>query len=106
MNFLADEGIDLQIVSLLREEEHNVIYVAELTPGISDKSVLELANTDQRKLLTAEKDFGELVFRQGLLTNGVILTRLSGLAPESKARILAETIADYADDLAPETLQS
>jgi predicted DNA-binding protein len=53
--------------------------------------------------LTADKDFGELVFRQKLLTKGVILTRLSGLTPESKARILIEVIEEHAEDLSAET---
>jgi len=34
--------------------------------------------------LTADKDFGELVFRQGLLHSGVVLIRLAGLEAESK----------------------
>lgn len=103
MKLLADEGVDRQVVEILRETGHDVVYVAELNPGISDENVLELANTEQRKLLTADKDFGELVFRQRLLTNGVILIRLSGLKPESKAQILVGAIEEHTKDLSPET---
>ncbi|CAN5843420.1 hypothetical protein BH23ACT11_BH23ACT11_06520 [soil metagenome] len=103
MNLLADEGIDRQIVETLREAGHDVIYVADLDPGIADENVLELANAEQRSLLTADKDFGELVFRQRLLSNGVILTRLSGLTPENKARILVKTIEEHTEDLSSET---
>lgn len=103
MKLLADEGVDRQVVEILRETGHDVVYVAELDPGISDEDVLELAKTEQRKLLTSDKDFGELVFRQKLLTNGVILTRLSGLTPDSKAQILVGAIEEHAEDLSPET---
>lgn len=103
MKFLADEGVDRQVVELLRETGHDVLYVAELDPGISDENVLEIANDEQRKLLTADKDFGELVYRQKLLMNGVILSRLSGLTPESKARTLIKAIENHAEDLSPET---
>lgn len=79
MKLLADEGVDRQIVALIRDEGHDVAYVLEMEPGISDEAVLDLANREARILLTADKDFGELVFRQGLLAPGVILIRLSAL---------------------------
>ena len=37
--------------------------------------------------MTADKDFGELVFRQGLVHSGVILLRLAGLPNATKATI-------------------
>jgi predicted nuclease of predicted toxin-antitoxin system len=96
VNLLADEGVDRQIVARLRDEGHSVLYVAEMESGISDEAVLDLANREDRALLTADKDFGELVFRQGLLTrSGVILIRLTGLTPEDKARIVAFTIEEH-----------
>lgn len=103
MNLLADEGMDRQVVSRLRENGHDVVYVAELDPGISDEAVMERANREQRKLLTADKDFGELVFRQRLFTNGVILVRLSGLTPENKARLLVAAVEAHVADLSPGT---
>jgi len=35
MNVFADESIDRPIVDQLRQDGHNVIYVAELAPSIS-----------------------------------------------------------------------
>ena len=40
MNFLADEGVDRQIVDRLRLDGHRVAYVAEISPGIADEVVL------------------------------------------------------------------
>ena len=40
MNFVADEGIDRQIVERLRQEDYEVLYIAEMEPGISDEQVL------------------------------------------------------------------
>lgn len=71
MNFLADEG-----VVRLRDEGHAVIYVAEMEPGTSDDAVLNVANRESAVLVTADKDFGEIVFRQGRSSSGVILIRL------------------------------
>ena len=104
MNLLADEGVDGQIVTGLREEGHTVLYVAEMEAGISDEIVLDMANSEDRILLTADKDFGELAFRQSLLTgSGVVLIRLAGLTAEEKARIVASTLKEYAAELAPGT---
>lgn len=44
MNFVADESVDGAIVKRLRQDGHQVSYVAEMEPGISDEVVLGLAN--------------------------------------------------------------
>ncbi len=40
MTFLADEGVDRQIVERLRVDGHQVAYVAEMFPGIMDEVVV------------------------------------------------------------------
>jgi predicted nuclease of predicted toxin-antitoxin system len=72
VNLLADESVDAPIVWLLREAGHTVHYIAEMKPGVSDAVVLDHANREACPLITADKDFGELVFRQRLLTHGVV----------------------------------
>jgi predicted nuclease of predicted toxin-antitoxin system len=99
VNFLADESIDRQIVDRLRQDGHAVRYVAEMEPGISDDIVLDLAHQEADVLLTADKDFGELVFRQGRLTSGILLVRLAGLSPARKAEILAAAISQHGTEL-------
>ena len=50
-------------------------------------------------LITADKDFGELVFRRRQASTGVLLLRLSGLRPLSKAAVVAEVIQAYGQQL-------
>lgn len=64
MNLLIDESVDRQVVEKLRLEGHDVVYVSDLDPGISDDVVLSTANKMRALLVTADKDFGELVFRR------------------------------------------
>ncbi len=85
MRLLADEGVDAPIVHRLRAEGWRVEYVAEMEPGLKDPQVLALARERGALLLTTDKDFGELVFRQGLVPGGVLLLRLEGLNHEEKA---------------------
>ena len=86
MNLLCDEGVDRPIVSYLREQGHSIFYVAELEPGVDDQFVLSKSAELNAPLVTTDKDFGELVFRQKLTSAGVILLRLAGLTPDAKQR--------------------
>ena len=99
MNLVANEGVDRPVVEHLRQDGHDVVYVAELSPSITDEEILQLANARSAVLLTADKDFGELVFRQGLVHSGVVLLRLAGLANRTKAEIVAEVCRDRTADL-------
>lgn len=99
MNFLADENIDGPIVKLLRTAGHKVLYVAEIDPAIDDDQILTRANQEGSLLVTGDKDFGELVFRQKRISTGVILVRLEGLSPKKKADIVADAIGKHAQEL-------
>ena len=95
MNLIADEGVDRQVVERLRRDGHQVLYIAESEPGITDELVLERANEKDALLLTADKDFGELVFREGRLSSGgVVLIRLAGLTAEGKAEVVSEAFRE------------
>ena len=99
MNLVADESVDQPIVARLRSDGHQVHYVAEMSPSIDDGAVMELANRNESLLLTGDKDFGELVFRQRKVTLGVMLLRLAGLSPALKARLVSEAIAAHAQEM-------
>ena len=66
-----------------------------MAPGISDNVVLETANREGVLLLTADKDFGELVFRFRRLSSGVMLVRLYGLLPAKKAEIVVSVLKKH-----------
>jgi len=99
VDLVADENVDAPIVAALRVAGHNVVYVRDLAPGIDDARVLEMANSHDALLLTSDKDFGELVFRQGLIHAGVILYRLAGLAGERKAAVLLSVVQTHGEAL-------
>jgi predicted nuclease of predicted toxin-antitoxin system len=93
VTFLADEGVDRQIVDRLHLDGHQVAYVAEMSPGITDEAVLLESRGSASVLITADKDFGELVFRQRKASTGVLLIRLSGLTPLGKAALASEALS-------------
>ena len=99
MNFVVDESVDRQIVEQLRDDGHSLWYVAEMAPSISDDEVLGIANNESAPLITLDKDFGELVFRQNLVSFGVVLIRLAGLHADSKAKTVSIAIANHQDEI-------
>ena len=99
MNIVADENIELQIIERLRADGHSVKSVAEFEPGIDDEVVLRESRETNANLLTADKDFGELVFRQGLVHSGVVLIRLAGVVPETKADIVSDVFVHHTPEL-------
>jgi predicted nuclease of predicted toxin-antitoxin system len=100
VRLLADEGVDVAIVARLRSDGHDVVHVAELAPGLADEAVLDRANADGRILVTADKDFGELVFRLRRVAFGVLLVRLPGLTSPTRAGIVSQAIDDHGAEMA------
>ncbi len=99
MIFIADEGVDRQIVERIRQDGHQVVYVAEMSPGIVDDLVLRQSRDTASILITPDKDFGELVFRQGQASAGILLIRLSGLSPAQKALTVSAAIREHGNEL-------
>jgi predicted nuclease of predicted toxin-antitoxin system len=99
MKILADESVEKGVVQRLRRDGHDVNYVAELSPGIMDEEVLALASAESTLLLTADKDFGELIFRQRFIKRGIVLYRLAGLSSPEKAETISLTITEHGAEL-------
>ncbi len=91
MNFIADESVDQPIVDYLRKNNYTVISIAEMEPGLSDNQVFNVANENNAILITADNDFGEIVYQQNAIPFGVIFIRLSGLSSNKKNSIVYDT---------------
>ena len=98
MRFLANENIPGEAVTALRAGGHDVAWVRSDAPGSSDREVLARAMSENRVLLTFDKDFGELAWRAGLpITCEVILFRLPMPLPGMVGRALAEIVTGRDD---------
>lgn len=97
MRLLADEGVHQGVVAALGQAEYAVTYIADTMPGATDKEVLCKADELAAVLITSDKDFGELVFRQKLTHRGVILLRLSGLPLAEQVDVVLELLRTYPD---------
>ena len=99
MTFLADESVDKQIIDRLRDDGSDVFSIAEEHPGISDEEVLQLAADQEAILITADKDFGDLVYQQMRANSGVVLLRIAGLSQDEKCAVVSRTINKHVSKL-------
>lgn len=97
MRWLADECVAARLVNRLREDGHDVLYVAEIAAGLSDVDVINLARRDNRVLLTEDKDFGDLVFRRSWAVHGIVLMRVNSQSLQA-ARLVA-AVEQYGERL-------
>ncbi len=75
MIILGDANIDADIIQWLRAEGHDVLWAVDLSPSTPDADILSIANQQKRIVLTYDRDFGDLVFRSRLVTQGIVLLR-------------------------------
>lgn len=80
MRILTDENVPRSVLAWLRATAHDVTSASELGVGDPDTRWLTPAESEQRLILTSDKDFGDLVFRDRLTSFGIILLRLDDVA--------------------------
>ena len=98
MRILANENFPGDAVMSLRQAGHDVAWIRVDAPGSSDRQVLERALSEQRVLVTFDKDFGELAFRAKLPAHcGVVLFRISAPSPAHVARVAVTALASRSD---------
>jgi predicted nuclease of predicted toxin-antitoxin system len=99
VTFVADESVEGPTIAALRKAGHEILSIAELNPGIEDAAVLELSRRHLAVLITADKDFGELVFRNGEDHCGILLIRLSENELEANAVSTVAAIERYGAEM-------
>ena len=100
MMFLLDESADARIVAHLIALGYDATLVARSHgPGLADETVLALAHAEGRVLITDDRDFGELVFRQQRPHAGVIFFRLGTTVLADRIERLNHILTHYADQL-------
>ncbi|KYF79796.1 hypothetical protein BE11_23920 [Sorangium cellulosum] len=96
---LADENIAAPILERLRADGLTVLQVAEIAPTVADSEVLRLAAERNAIVLTDDKDFGELVVREGCAHRGVVLLRLAGVPYAKRAEMVSALFRECGAEL-------
>ena len=91
MKLLANENFPLSSVKILQNAGYDIIFVGKDFAGILDSEVIELAIKDHRTIITFDRDYGELIFKQGYKPlAGVIYLRWDNFQPNEPGEYLIE----------------
>jgi predicted nuclease of predicted toxin-antitoxin system len=99
MRFLADECCDFAVVRTLRAQGHDILAVSEFQTRSVDSELMNLAFSENRILLTEDKDFGWLVFAGGHNSPGVILIRFPASARDLLPEAISKLVSRHAAEL-------
>jgi predicted nuclease of predicted toxin-antitoxin system len=101
MRFLLDQNAETRILLFLESQGHDATRIGRDHPkGLADDAVLRIAHSEQRILITNDRDFGELVFRHQQPHSGVIYFRLPlDTTAAQKIDWLREILTQHSQDL-------
>ena len=98
MLFLANENFPLDAVEAIRQIGHDVVWIRTDAPGSKDPDVLKRAVSEQRVLLTFDKDFGDLAFQHGLpAACGIVLFRIQASSSAALATMVVTALQSRTD---------
>jgi predicted nuclease of predicted toxin-antitoxin system len=96
MRLLVDENIATFAITALRQAGHDVVSVSEVAPRIRDSEIFAWGQREKRIIVTFDKDFGDLIFREQLPAAGVVLVRAFQRNPTGQAEFLLTMFVDEA----------
>ena len=98
MRSLANENFPGEAVAALRARGHDVAWVRTDSLGMPDPVVLNRAISENRILITFDKDFGALAFRaKPPVVAGIILFRITPRSPSFVTGLAVTALESRAD---------
>jgi predicted nuclease of predicted toxin-antitoxin system len=101
VNILADESVEYEVIERLRADGHSVLAITDLSQGMPDPAVLALAAQRHLLLLTADRDFGDMIRRDlhQAPRERIVLYRLRHISTTQKALTVADAFARHGPQL-------
>jgi predicted nuclease of predicted toxin-antitoxin system len=97
MKFLVDECTGPAVAHWLEQQGHDAVSVYNQARGIDDDKVIEIAEVEERILITNDRGFGEKVFRERRPHHGVVFLRLANERSANKIRVLDQLIRQHSE---------
>ena len=99
LKFLVDVGVSRKVEEWLLRNQYDIKAVRDINPKMEDDEILKLAVSENRMVVTMDRDFGELVYNSGLPHSGVLLLRLEEAGSDEKVKTIAKILATYSHQL-------
>jgi len=99
LKFLVDIGVGKKAEKWLLENGFDSKTVRGINPKAKDSEILKIAVSENRMVITMDKDFGELVFNSGANHEGVLILRLEDATGDEKVEIIKKILKNYSDKM-------
>jgi len=99
LKLLIDLGVGKRLEEFLRRNGYDISAVRDIDPRMEDSQILRIAESEQRIVVTMDKDFGELIYNAKQAHTGVLLLRMEDARAEEKIRIVAMILKEHSDKL-------
>ncbi len=97
MRFLVDRCAGRRLAEWLLNNGHDTLEAQTIGPDPGDQALLELAASENRAIITIDKDFGELIYLHRIPHAGLI--RLPDVRMVRRIEIIAEIIDRYGPEV-------
>ncbi len=88
-----------KVENWLMENGYDIKSVRNIDPRMADDEILKIAVSDDRMVMTMDKDFGELIYNSGLVHSGVLLLMLEDTKSDEKVKIVEKILSRYKEKL-------
>jgi predicted nuclease of predicted toxin-antitoxin system len=100
MRFLVDECLPVRLATALLDAGHDAVHVVDCgLGGVADSEVMAMAASENRVLVSADTDFGELLAVSSVIAPSVVLFRRSSRRADELATVLLANLNELTDDL-------
>ena len=99
LKLLVDVGVSKKKEEWLLKNGYDLKAVRDINPKMEDDKILSIAVSENRMVVTMDKDFGELVYNSGLPHSGVLLLRLEDAKSDEKVKTIEKILKEYSDKL-------
>lgn len=101
MRLLVDEALSRRVAHLLQAAGHDAVHVGDLALlGEPDDRIMSATTSEDRILVSADTDFGELLALGRHRKPSVILVRRAPHKPEQQAAMIISSLRDLEGPLA------
>ena len=99
MKFVIDVGVGRSVEVQLATDGHEVFPVRDRDPHMPDQDILHWAASEQAIVVTMDKDFGDLIWKEHLPHAGVILLRMEEATGPEKADAMHRIVQEFGSEL-------
>ena len=92
-------GVGKKVEEWFRENNYDVKCVRDINIRAKDADILRLAASENRMIITMDKDFGALVYNSGMLHSGVLILRLDDAKGEDKVDIVKRIVTGFSEKI-------